>query len=356
MLTVKALTEPLEQQPANKLRESVKTSSNTSPEAAAISLDTTLQTAFTLTGSQEPHDASTQKLQSCFEQQSVPGAFASPPPTDMETPGDDKLQVVQQEVTKLEDKYEDLVLHTQEVFSKKERKSPDFLSLLRTSLALLTTSPVKKGRYIRFLKASQNEISKASSVARLFLILSHYWNYFNYSLLEYLIQKFGDKTLRKKLKSYLAGLHKFEKSTKVEDFIHTCGTNDKMPPSSLEMVTEMKSKWADCTIDRVRGLCQKFVEATCLEGYCIFFLGGSCSRVILMWAVPSSVVHLLAEAMDDSFLEKHEIERVTIDGKGLQDYLLEKSLQQPEVKQCPVSAYQLVTSLWWNKVFQTPQL
>ena len=120
-----------------------------------------------------------------------------------------------------------------------------------------------------------------------------------------------------------------------------------MPPSSLVMVTEMKSKGADCTIDRVRGLCQKFVEAACLEGYCIFFLGGSCSRVILMWAVPSSVVHLLAEAMDDSFLEKHEIERVTIDGKGLHDYLLEKSLQ-PEVKQCPVSAYLLVPSLWWT--------
>ena len=196
MLTVKTLTEPLEQ-PGNKWRESVKTSSNTSPEAVAIVVGTTVPAVFTLTGSQEPHDASTWKLQSCFEQQSVPGALASPPPTDTETPVNNKLQVVQREVTKLEDKYEDLVLHTQEVFCKKERKSPDFLSLLRTSLALLTTSPVKKGRYIRFLKASQNEISKAGSVARLFLILSYYWNYFNYSLLEYLIQKFGDKTLRK---------------------------------------------------------------------------------------------------------------------------------------------------------------
>ena len=54
MLTVKTLTEPLEQ-PGNKWRESVKTSSNTSPEAVAIVVGTTVPTAFTLTGSQEPH-------------------------------------------------------------------------------------------------------------------------------------------------------------------------------------------------------------------------------------------------------------------------------------------------------------
>ena len=106
--------------------------------------------------------------------------------------------------------------------------------------------------------------------------------------------------------------------------------------------------WADCTLDHVRELCQNLVEAACLEEFTLFFSEVNLGSIVLMWAVPSSVVHLLAEAMNDSFLEKHEIAAVTIEGKGLHDYLLGKSLQQPEVKQHPVSAYQLVPSLCWT--------
>ena len=301
-------------------------------------------------GTLEPHDGSTRNLNPSLEQQSnvSPEALATLLPALMHTEnsGENELQVVQEELEKLEYKFGDLVLDAQEVFSKKEKKSAAFLPKLRNSLVLLPSA--KKRKYLRFLKESRKEIRKAASVEDFFNILSIYWNCFNYSLLEYLITKFGNKALETKLSRYLADLQKFEKSTKVKDFVNTCRFNYKLPPSSEVIAVKMKAKWADCTLDHVRELCQKLVEAACLEEFTLFFSGGTIGSIILMWAVPSSVGHLLAEAMDDSFLEKHEIEAVTIDGKGLHNYLLVKSLQRPEVKERPVSAYHLVPSLWWT--------
>ena len=188
------------------------------------------------------------------------------------------------------------------------------------------------------MRASQNEISNATSVERVFRVLSGYWNYFNYSLLEYVIQEFGSEDLKMKLNSYLVELLQFEKTTKVKDFIQACSNDLKMPPGSSVIVAEMKAKWEDYTLDHVRELSHELIRTVRLARFTLFFPGGTIGSIILMWAVPSSVVHLLAEAMDESFLQKLEIERITIDGKDPQDYLLEKSLQQPEVKERPVSA------------------
>ena len=296
-------------------------------------------------GTLEPHDGSTRNLLPCLEQQSsvLPEALVNQIPPALihtENSGESKVQVVQVEVEKLESKFGNLVLYAQEVFSEEEKKSAAFLPKLRSSLALLPSS--KRMKLLRFLKESRKEIRNATSVEDFFYVLNFYWNCFNYSLLEYLIGKFGNEALETRLSRYLADLQKFEKSTKVRYFVHSCRFNYKLPPSSTVIAVEMKAKWADCTLDQVRELCQKLVEAACLEEFTLFFSKVALGSIILMWAVPSSVVHLLAEAVDDSFLEKHEIERVTIDGKCLQDYRLDKRLQQPEVKHCPVSACHLM--------------
>ena len=302
-------------------------------------------------GTLEPHDGSTRNLNPSLEQQSniFPEALATLLPALMHTEnsGENELQVVQEELEKLENKFGDLVLDAQEVFSKKEKTSTAFLPKLRNSLVLPSSKRMKR---LRFLKESRKEIRKATSVEDFFYVLNFYWNCLNYSLLEYLIGKFGNEALKTRLNRYLADLQKFEKSTKVKDFVNTYRFNYKLPPSSEVIAVKMKVKWADYTLDHVRELGQELVEAACLEEFTLFFSGGAISSIILMWAVPSSVGHLLAEAMDESFLEKHEIERVTIAGKGLHDYLLMKSIQQPVVKQCPVSAttwYLVCVGLYW---------
>ena len=169
-------------------------------------------------GTLESHDGSTRKLNSSLEQQSnvSPEALATLLPALMHTEnsGEGELQVVQEELEKLEYKFGNLVLDAQEVFSEEEKKSAAFLPKLRNSLVLLPSA--KKRKYLRFLKESRKEIRKATSVEDFFNILSIYWNCFNYSLLEYLITKFGNESLETKHSIYLADLQKFEKKHKGE--------------------------------------------------------------------------------------------------------------------------------------------
>ena len=255
-----------------------------------------------------------------------------------------KLQLVRKEVKNLEGEFRKLVLDAQDDLGEKE--SPRFLSRLRTSFLLLDSAIDK--RHLRFLRASQHKIANATTVEHIFHVLIVYWNYFNYALLEYVIQEFGSEELKTKLNNYLVDLSEFEKNTKVKDFIQVCSKDLEMPPDSSLVVEEMNAKWADYTLDCIREKTQELIRTVRLARFIDFFQGATIGSIILMWAVPSSGVHLLAEAMDDRFLEKHEIESVTIDGKGLRDYLLEKSLQQPEMKERPVSAYRLIPSLWWT--------
>ena len=53
----------------------------------------------------------------------------------------------------------------------------------------------------------------AKSVNEVFLILDKYWNYTNYALLQYLVQKFGESALKEEMSECVASLENFEKKT-----------------------------------------------------------------------------------------------------------------------------------------------
>ena len=142
-----------------------------------------------LSQNEQPTQASTTPLP-------IAGTAATHPHLTIvaEKPPVDKLREIEDTIKKLESKFRDLVFSAQDVLIDMAEQAPHFLSKLRTCIALLpaTRSP----RHLRFLKERQVDIFRASSVGEIFYILSPYWNFTNYHLLEHLITSLGDDQLK----------------------------------------------------------------------------------------------------------------------------------------------------------------
>ena len=266
----------------------------------------------------------------------------SPPPTTegmltlMDTDDDtedDRLQVVEEEIGELESKFQSLVLNAEDFFTDRVSQCPRFLSKIRISLVHLPAS--QKPKHLRFFEKNETRILEAPTVEALILILGRYWNWWNCSLLQHIINTFGTQQLKDELHSYLKDLEDFEKNTIVEDFICTCHSYLGVPPEFTEVRTRMKGDWAKHTVYQIRKLgrklARKIVHSSPLETP---FVGMSHSSIVLIWAVPSTAVHVVATAIDEEFLQSNKIEFVTIDGKDLSFYQNQDG--QPETPSKPV--------------------
>ena len=95
-------------------------------------------------------------------------------------------------------------------------KSPDFLSKFKVTLTTLPLS--KRHQHLLFLKREKKRIMKAKDIDEIFDLLEPYWDYTDYSLLEYLIKEFGSRQLQQEMERYIAQLEQFEKMTHIQGF------------------------------------------------------------------------------------------------------------------------------------------
>ena len=266
-----------------------------------------------------------------------------PPPTtegmltsmDTDDSEEDRLQVVEEEIHDLEIKFQSLVLNAEEFFTDRVSQCPRFLSKIRVSLVHLPAS--QKPKHLRFFEKNETRILEAPTVEALILILGRYWNWWNCSLLQHIIESFGSQQLKDELRCYLKDIEEFEKKTIVEDFIRACHSYLGVPPEFTEVRTRMQGDWTRYTVYQIRKLARKLARSSPLETP---FVGMSHSSIVLIWAVPSTTVHILAAAIDAEFLQSNNIESVTIYGKDLSFYQSQEGQSEtpskPVVSTCDV--------------------
>ena len=76
-------------------------------------------------------------------------------------------------------------------------------------LELGAYDPAPGGRDSSLLDEHREEIIRAESIVKIFIILSAYWNYLTYEVLEYIIKLYGTDDDKKRLKSYNEELQNF---------------------------------------------------------------------------------------------------------------------------------------------------
>ncbi len=170
----------------------------------------------------------------------------------------------------------------------------------------LTLLPLDiKTNHFSFLKDNIDKLSTTSNLKDIFLHLNLYWDYFNYTLLQVIIDAYGSDDLKQRMQSYATDIEQFWKETTVAEFIPHCNAKRNRNINSNEF-TELRSviktndkPTSEYTLFEVeelrRGFCQEFN----LPRFALIFSGlGEGSVVLSLFVSIELEKHLCEEVRD----------------------------------------------------------
>ena len=177
-----------------------------------------------------------------------------------------------------------------------------------------------KDQHLHFIKENLNEIKESKCVEDIFLSLHLYWNFLNYTLLEHIVNEFGNNDTKAAMAKYVSELVAFRKATKLSDFISHWPCTRRVPPDMSRLVIKMEKDWSNCTLEDVEQFRRTLTQELLLPSFAVLLRDAEQGCISFTWLIPSSVVKLLSKDIHNSKLgwfKEHHIERLAIDGQDL---------------------------------------
>ena len=191
------------------------------------------------------------------------------------------------------------------------------MTKLRITLTTLQLAPG-----MHFLEDKEKDIKNAEDVEAIFSILRQHWKYYNYYLLQHLIQELGDGQLQQEMTQYVAELHRFEKATPVQFFPYANEDGERLQLEK-RAVLMFKKDPSEMTLYDLRMVKEAIANEAAMEDYALSIESTSLGSVVLTLAFPRDGLELFAPALSPEFLAKHQITSVVIDGLPLEKYTQE---------------------------------
>ena len=128
-------------------------------------------------------------------------------------------------------------------------------------LALGAYDPAPQERDRSLLDEHRQEIKGAKSIPEIFIILSAYWNYLNYEILEYIIEHYGTSDDTERLRDYDEKLHNFCKRRmfEVPMPVRGNGTENKSSPKQEELYVKL-DVWEDIPAEQINQIKRKIAK------------------------------------------------------------------------------------------------
>ena len=268
--------------------------------------------------STQPAEASPLLSVDTFSRPDLPRSESTtPPPNSPELRGtavapSEKAKQVAEEACQLEMHFLAVLTDTEVQFSKKVTESDDFLNQFCVTLTTLPFS--RKFKHLKFLTAEKQRLRIAKDVHEIFDILKPYLKYTDYSLLQHIIDKFGDQELKQKMKKYVAAVEEFEKRISVDD-IQAVSFKRELPHNFKRMQFKIEIDPFSCSLYGARKIREAIRNEAALEPYVDILLGVSPGSVTITLAFPSRALALVAFSMSKAFLKSHNILSVRLDSK-----------------------------------------
>ena len=200
------------------------------------------------------------------------------------------------------------------------------LRKFRTSLMLLPATI--KLEHTAFLKENLPTFLKAEGLEEIFMHLNLYWNFIDYSLLDYIIDRFCSEELKEEMTQYRSDLAQFRKETTVRQLIHSWPMHRvEPPPSFTEFTSTLDRDAATFTLEELEELRMKICGEFSLSNFILMFRGVVEGSLVITWFIPSGIVaqfhqDLLAKAVSrSSFFEDNAITSVSLDRKLVSVFL-----------------------------------
>ena len=212
---------------------------------------------------------------------------------------------LEDEINQFEQKFEDLV---DNVLSGFKTGGVSFKRVLKCLRQLPVSLKLQFGE---FLQSQAARLSRASSIEKLFFILSPYWDFLNPSLLAHLAYRFGDDQTIRSVDEYLEELREFRMRTNINNFIDKW-TGTPLPDTQ-EMIMELGDNWKEKSLEQLEELRMEVSRKRCFGNYAMLLKGIRVSSVDAVFSLPESVdIHSLELESLWEFFQEHQILRIRV--------------------------------------------
>ena len=162
--------------------------------------------------------------------------------------------------------------------------------------------------------------TSAESVKDVWLKLSDYWDFLNYTLVEHLIKKYGDRDLMDTMKAYKRNLEIFRSKTRLCDFVTFFKGITKCKEVLMKSLdVKFDKNWETCTLQDMEGWKETLTQKLLLPSFTVNPTEISTGCVSITWAIPAMFTPSLMEklkTLDKSFCKEHKIMSLTFNGVG----------------------------------------
>ena len=187
----------------------------------------------------------------------------------------------------------------------------------------LTSLLVKnKSQHKEFLEQLWPQISTAT-VEDIWFKLEMYWDFLNYTLLEHLVNKFGDVALKTSMLEYKGSLKEFRSKTLLCDFAKHFKdqVNKCLVGKDVMKLLEVKfaKNWEECTLEDLENWKESITQKLLVPSYVLILKETDSGCVSVTWAIPAMFAASVTEDMERmdmrEFCVEHSILSLRIDCK-----------------------------------------
>ena len=217
------------------------------------------------------------------------------------------LHVLRTDIEELEDQFSTMADRTLDIITYEE------VTVKLFKKRLMSLNARNKEQHQEFLDA--NIFSGESTLEDMWHKLCKYSNFLNYTLIEHMIKKFGDRDLLETMKAYKRKLEIFRSETRLCDFAIIFKGITKFEEVLMEV--KFDKNWETCTLQDMEEWKEGLTQKLLLPSFTVNpkEIGKGC--VSITWAIPAMFAPSLVErlkTLDKNFCKQHMIKSLTLDG------------------------------------------
>ena len=181
--------------------------------------------------------------------------------------------------------------------------------------------PQNKVQHQEFLEKNCLQISDATRIEEIWMKLSNYWNYLNFSLLEHVIKTFCGEALMARMEEYKKKLKVFRHTTRLCVFAEYYKTIPKcllVDEDLKEFVVKHDKNWNMCTLQDLENWKESLTQKLLIPLFIMNPKEINMGCVSITWAIPAiftlSLVEKLKTLDMSEFCDEHKIMSLTFNG------------------------------------------
>ena len=257
----------------------------------------------------------------------APVGSLTPPPHPPTLPSPDqpfeqRVAAAEGCIEHLQEEFSDLKSDARESLSERESQDTKFVRKFRDHLFDLPVA--KKQVHIRFFNINEDELLKAETIQKIFLILGRYCNYYNYEIIFHVVKRFCPAELNGRMLKYRDSLTSFEKATTVDVYLCAISARPggKLRKGFIQMTMTINKPSSECTLYEIRELKEEIEEEASLEAYATYINSPLKGSVQVVLHVHEEVGWMVGVVFTLDFRRRHLLTDVRIGEEDLREYLV----------------------------------